>query len=1166
MKRTLILISALFLMSMGVLAQMNIWRNGVVTHEFLLADVDSITFGALPETPGDAIMLNYKLTEFEGDRYGNRGYCYNVIFTTPGTDFEVKEVDLGGQTGYQYVLNRGTAYMIYIISDQLRSQVPEPGTYTIGWYDSDDSEYVQGEDYGRRGTFARGYNAAADLPNVDQHAPVGSCKMSKPEEGEYMVDYFDDDIYRYVRDGELEIIENANGSYTWNMTLKFNDLTTEKLTWTGKYEETEEEPEPELHPSLQGSDYFIFQMDDITYGKIASKVVADFRRNDVTNFLYIWENTYAAGSTQGLNFYGEPEGWLSLDVLNVGWSGCAYSVSDLELLNKLSAIMEEPENYYFHIAIKSTDNASHLLFLDGTAGSAKICIGESAFVDGGTTYQPMAGLKRDGSWNEIEICMADLFTQGLTYGSNNTNALNVLGALSGAVAGTNLQFDAAFIYKKNGGEIAEPELGTVKVVVDAPENTCNGMVAVGTFCNWSPSEGYPFTKVEGSESLYEVTVPYSSDMEFKVIAKTLYDEVFWDYQWGMNRDGEEPNVVLLGTPGCVLDNSENGGEPKLVSFVNGSLTYVEVKSWRTDPCVLQNEAGMATWFLTVPATTPETAVVSVVGNWRDNDSEYWVPGAVVMERMADGRYTLTKEVPAVFQYKYVVSVDGVTWSWDYQCERQFEMPASLIAEDVVEAWSSEPWILDEWAELNRRIKEDFNTTLTIPEPIGEYEFTVTKGSPFGNWVSGYYELTFNPQMINAVLNYSQVLRMAGWKKVINGDEEQGYATYYSDTQDYLIMPYIDETSHQFAILYIYNRNDVGTISNWEEIEDKATEVSLKGNILVDTYYGESFPIVDETEAYTLILTNEQAGTTYSVSLASYPNDLVAPLEGTYTIVDELTASEQATITKVFGEGENAVEVAGESGTLVISGNASNMEITLNIALADGDHETLHYSGQVQVEEHKLEMVSEHEILNVISMTLENSADYAESNYYYYLPTSSGYPAQGQLSAVVSSPQYPNGIMQIMLGFLFNGDQQSAATLPVGEYPFVNMHKGEGTDLDFITASDYYIYLINDYYGYYCYFSSEIHTITADGITTNIFFPQSGTLKIENGTTEGTMKFTINATSFNGSTFQGTFELPEYVESSSAPQRLAPKAAPQWNTYLLFKDAKLPNVPYKRAMR
>lgn len=933
MKRTLILISALCLMSMGVLAQMNIWRNGVVTHEFLLADVDSITFGALPETPGDAIMLNYKLTEFEGDRYGNLGYCYNVIFTTPGTDFEVKEVDLGGQTGYQYVLNRGTAYMIYIISDQLRSQVPEPGTYTIGWYDSGDSEYVQGEDYGRRGTFARGYNAAADLPNVEQHAPVGSYKMSKPEVGDYTVDYFDDDIYRYVRAGELEISENENGTYTWNMALKFNDLTTEKLTWTGKYEETEEEPEPELHPSLQGSDYFIFQMDDITYGKIASKVVADFRLDEVANFFYIWENTYAAGTTQGLNFYGEPEGWVSLDVLNSwGWSGCAYNVVDLESLNELSAIMEEPENYYFHIAMKSTDNASHLLCLDGTVGGAKICVGESAFVDGGITYQPMAGLNRDGSWNEIEICMADLLEQGLTYTNNNTNPLNVLYFLSGGVSGTNLQFDAAFIYKKNGGEIVEPELGTVKVVVDAPENTCNGMVAVGTFCNWSPSEGYPFTKVAGSESLYEVTVPYSPDMEFKVIAKTLYDEIEWRYQWGMNRDGEEPNVVLLGTPGCVLDNSENSGEPKLVSFVDGSLTYVEVRSWKTDPC-----------------------------------------------------------------------------------------------------------------------------------------------------------------------------------------------------------------------------------SNLDESE--LTEVSLN-NILVDTYYGESFPMVEETETYTMVLENQAEGFTYSISLASYPNDLAAPVEATYVVVDELTAAEQVTVTKVSGEG--AGEVAAESGTLVISGNASNMEITLNITLPDGTTEQLRYSGQVQVEENKWEMISEHEIWNITSMTLDESEENSNNNFYYYMAQNGDFPAQGQLDAVVSSPQYPNSILQLMLGFMFNGDQQGAQTLPVGTYPFLNIYKGDdSTGKDFVTASDYCIYLLNSYG--FSYFSSEIHTMTADGTTTNIFYPQNGTVKIEQGTTPGKMKFTINATSFNGSTFQGTFELPEYVEPSSAPQRLAPKAAPQWETYL-FKDAKLPNVPYKRAIR
>lgn len=470
---------------------------------------------------------------------------------------------------------------------------------------------------------------------------------------------------------------------------------------------------------------------------------------------------------------------------------------------------------------------------------------------------------------------------------------------------------------------------------------------------------------------------------------------------------------------------------------------------------------------------------------------------------------------------------------------------------------------EQWAELNRIIKEEFNTTVTIPEPEGEYEFTVTKGSSFGNWVSGRYELTFNPQMIDAVLNYPQVLKKTGWKKVLNGNEEQGYATYYSDTQDYLIMPYIDETSHQFAILYIYNRDDVGVINNWEEIEDKATEVSLKGNILVDTYYGEVFSVVEETETYTMVLENQAEGCTYSISLASYPNDLAAPVEGTYTVVREIDAAEQVTITKFFGEGEDAVEVAAESGTIVISGNAFNMDITINITLADGTTEQLHFSGQVQVGEKKWEMISEQEMLNITSMILDES--YSEYNFYYYVAKNSDYSAQGKLSAVVTSPQYPNGLMQILLYFLFTGEQQNATSLPVGTYPFANMYNGDvtGESQDFFTASDYYICLLNN--NGYSLFSSEIHTMTTDGTTTNIFYPQSGTVKIEQGTTLTKMKFTINATSFNGSTFQGTFELPEYVEPSSAPQRLAPKTAPQWETYL-FKNAKLPNVPNKRAIR
>ena len=202
------------------------------------------------------------------------------------------------------------------------------------------------------------------------------------------------------------------------------------------------------HVSLEGTDYFVFQLGGQAAEQIAGRIVADFRPNNDTKNLWVWENTYEAGTTQGKNFYGEAEGWVSLQVTSIGWSGCAYACDDLAELNKLSAIMDAPEEYTLHLAMKSTDNASHLLFLDGTSGSGKVCIGANAFVDNNITYQPYANFTRNGDWGEIEIPMSYLTGQGLVYGNNNPKGLNVFGFLSGGQTGTMLQFDAAFIYKK----------------------------------------------------------------------------------------------------------------------------------------------------------------------------------------------------------------------------------------------------------------------------------------------------------------------------------------------------------------------------------------------------------------------------------------------------------------------------------------------------------------------------------------------------------------------------------------------------------------------------------------------------------------------------------------------------------------------------------------------
>lgn len=225
------------------------------------------------------------------------------------------------------------------------------------------------------------------------------------------------------------------------------------------------------HVSLQGSDYFIIQLGEKEVAQIGGKMVASFAQNTAdqtgSKNLYVWDQTYVAGATQGKNFYGVTgEGWVSLTVTSVGWSGLGYSCGwgganptpagketeqqeAMADLNKLAAIMDAPDDYYFHIAMKSTDNASHLLALNGANNTVgRVCIGAAAFNDNGASYPAYADFTRNGDWGEIEIPMSYFTKQGLVYSANNAESINVLSILSGGVSGTQLQFDACFIYKK----------------------------------------------------------------------------------------------------------------------------------------------------------------------------------------------------------------------------------------------------------------------------------------------------------------------------------------------------------------------------------------------------------------------------------------------------------------------------------------------------------------------------------------------------------------------------------------------------------------------------------------------------------------------------------------------------------------------------------------------
>ena len=186
-------------------------------------------------------------------------------------------------------------------------------------------------------------------------------------------------------------------------------------------------------------------MDGATYAANESKIVASFQPNDVDQFLYVWENTYAGGNATGLNFAGNSEGYTALTV-TAGWAGAGFCLTEAgtgwqtaEALR--AAIVANPDEYFLHMAIKSTDNYSHCFYSFGNEAT-KFVLGPTAVYDGAI----YANFTRDGSWQEFDIPMstyaAALATTPCVAG------VNVFVTLTEGVVGAQLNLDAVYFYKK----------------------------------------------------------------------------------------------------------------------------------------------------------------------------------------------------------------------------------------------------------------------------------------------------------------------------------------------------------------------------------------------------------------------------------------------------------------------------------------------------------------------------------------------------------------------------------------------------------------------------------------------------------------------------------------------------------------------------------------------
>ncbi len=199
---------------------------------------------------------------------------------------------------------------------------------------------------------------------------------------------------------------------------------------------------------VKGSQIWPIIMDATTSEKVQSKIVADFRIDDTNNHLYIWDKgeTYTAGEGTGLDCFGNPDGYVSLVVAApAGWSGCGFfigatAVKAAETLRQ--AIVADPDNYYLHIGIKATTSGNHQLYTFGTA--------ETSFAIGTATIEKGAVIgdfTRDGAWYEFDVPMAQ-FATALSKASLKADGDNIFCALSGKNAGSQLNLDAVYFYKK----------------------------------------------------------------------------------------------------------------------------------------------------------------------------------------------------------------------------------------------------------------------------------------------------------------------------------------------------------------------------------------------------------------------------------------------------------------------------------------------------------------------------------------------------------------------------------------------------------------------------------------------------------------------------------------------------------------------------------------------
>ncbi|GHT34383.1 hypothetical protein FACS189434_10470 [Bacteroidia bacterium] len=217
--------------------------------------------------------------------------------------------------------------------------------------------------------------------------------------------------------------------------------------------------DPTLPPTLQGSEYFVFFLDAISEAKIHDRVIEYLGPDEVTKFLYVWDDTFGFNEPSGPNFYDEVEGWTSVYVKNPDWSGAGVALAtEAAPYTTLKRITDNPDDYYFHMAIKGGATATNSAFFSlgaqkKTDGSGKnveatFAIGND-FDDNGTIIRSIAAYPKDNEWHEVEVPFSKIIELNPNFFyAASVGDTGLFSFLAGGGVGKTLEFDAVFIYKK----------------------------------------------------------------------------------------------------------------------------------------------------------------------------------------------------------------------------------------------------------------------------------------------------------------------------------------------------------------------------------------------------------------------------------------------------------------------------------------------------------------------------------------------------------------------------------------------------------------------------------------------------------------------------------------------------------------------------------------------